>query len=105
MVKKAIVKKLMRYKQVLERNGIPVIHLIVFGSYAHGNPRSESDIDVCIVSNKLGGDRIEEGKKLFMLAIQIDPLIEPVAYSVEQYRRDRLSPLLHEIRKNGYKIL
>lgn len=95
----------MRYKRVLEQNGIPVAHLIVFGSCVQENQTPESDIDVCIVSSKLGKDRIEEGKKLFLLAIQIDPLIEPVAYSVDQYRRDRISPLLHEIRNSGYKLL
>ena len=95
----------MRYKRVLEENGIPVVHLIVFGSCVQGKQTSESDIDVCIVSGKLGKNRIEEGKKLFLLAIQVDPLIEPVAYSVNQYRRDRISPLLHEIRNSGYKIL
>lgn len=104
MVKKTVVRKLIRYKRLLEQNGIPVACLIIFGSYAHGTPRAESDIDVCVVSKKLGKDRIEEGKRLFLLAMQIDPLIEPVAYSPEQYRRDRLSPLLHEIRNNGFVI-
>lgn len=105
MVKKPVIRKLLKYRELLEQNGVPVKHMILFGSFAHGKPGKISDIDVCIVSPKLGKDRIEEGKKLFLLAIKIDPLIEPVAFSAEQYLRDKTSPLLHQIRKTGIIIL
>lgn len=105
MVKKPIIKKLLKYRELLEQNGVPVKHMILFGSYAHGKPGKVSDIDVCIVSPKLGKDRIEEGKKLFLLAIRIDPLIEPVAFSTVQYLRNRTSPLLHQIKNTGIKII
>lgn len=104
MVKKSVVKKLLRFRSLLENSDIPVTHMIVFGSYAFGNPRPESDIDVCVVSPKLGKNRIEEGKMLFLLAIKIDAKLEPVAFSSSQFRNDKLSPLLHEIRKNGIRV-
>jgi hypothetical protein len=38
------------------------------------------------------------------IARKIDVLFEPVLTTPEQYRKDLVSPLLHEIRKDGIKL-
>jgi len=104
MVKKSITKKLLKYHDLLKREGIPVKRMILFGSHVSGKIRRNSDIDVCVVSPLFGKNRIEEGKLLYLLAIQIDPLIEPISFSPEQYTHDMTSPLLDEIRKKGVRV-
>jgi predicted nucleotidyltransferase len=32
------------------QNKIPVKQIILFGSYAYGNPRKDSDIDLCVIT-------------------------------------------------------
>lgn len=104
MLKKQITKKLIKYWDLLEHEGLPVKQILLYGSHAAGKSTLESDIDVCVVLSSVKEDRIQEGKKLHLLALQIDPLIEPVVFSLAQYRNDKTSPLLHEIRKNGVRV-
>lgn len=104
MVKKEILNKLRRYKRLLEKKGIPVSKLLIYGSYARGDAHKDSDIDVCVVSPAFGRDRIEEGLFLFRQAPDIDPRIEPVPFSLRDYRMNRVSPLLHQIRKEGVEV-
>ncbi|MFQ5799922.1 MAG: nucleotidyltransferase domain-containing protein [Nitrospinota bacterium] len=49
MGKKAIVKLLKRYKEDVAKE-IPISRMLLFGSYAEGNPNRDSDIDLIIVS-------------------------------------------------------
>ena len=104
MVKKEILRKLKRFKTLLEKEGIPVSKMLLYGSYARGTPRKDSDIDVCIISRKFGKDRLKERFSLFHMAPLIDSRIEPVPFSWEDYRHNRVSPLLHQIRKEAIEI-
>ncbi|MBI4237249.1 MAG: nucleotidyltransferase domain-containing protein [Deltaproteobacteria bacterium] len=101
MVPKGLLKKLQRLRQCIETARIPVSHLVLFGSRARGKPRRESDIDVCVVSPALGRMRIAEGVRLSLIAHEIDLLFEIVPCSLHDWRNDRRSPLLHEIRTTG----
>ncbi|MFH0799240.1 MAG: nucleotidyltransferase domain-containing protein, partial [Pseudomonadota bacterium] len=85
--------------------GIPVDAVILFGSRVSGKGGRDSDIDVCVVSKKFGADPIEEGCFLQRLAHRIDPLIEPIAISLRDYRKNKYLPILHAIRKNGMRIV
>lgn len=42
---------IMKYKQNLERLGIKVKEIILYGSYASGNAKEDSDIDLVVVSD------------------------------------------------------
>ena len=104
MVKKHILNKLKRFRQLLEKEGISVEKLILYGSHARGTARRDSDIDVCVVSKNFGKDIIEERCYLFHQAPKIDARIEPIAFSLHDYETNRLSPILHEIQKTGIEI-
>ena len=104
MVKKSILNKLRRFRRLLEKEGVPVSKLLLYGSYARGEARKESDIDVCVVSPAFGKDYLGERFYLFHKAPEIDPLIEPVPFSLKDYRKNRVSPLLHQIRKEAIEI-
>lgn len=105
MVKRTIAKKLLTYAKAIQKEGIPVNAMILFGSQVKGHAGSDSDIDVCVVSEKFGADPIEEGCFLQRLAHRIDLRIEPLPISLHDYRHNKILPILHAIRKNGVRIV
>lgn len=70
--------------------------VILFGSYAHGHPGSDSDIDVAVVSPDFGVNPIKEGVLLMEIFEEIDPRIEPRAYSEAEYESARPGSFLYE---------
>ncbi len=104
MVKKEILRKLRRFRALINKDGIPVAKMLLYGSYARGMPRKDSDIDVCVVSPQFGKNRLKERFYLFHKAPEVDARIEPVPFSLKDYRENRLSPLLHQIRKEAIEI-
>lgn len=94
-------KIIKKFIKALKFNGINIDQVILYGSYAKGNTRPDSDIDVAIVSKDFGRDRVEEGMMLFRIAGTIDPRLEPVPISREAYIKDLWNPLIYEIRKRG----
>ena len=104
MVKKTIINKLKRFRKLLEKEGIPVEKLILFGSQARGTAHKDSDIDVCVISPIFGKDPITEKFKLLYLGPQIDTRIQAVPFSTKDFLKNKISPLLHEIRQEGIDI-
>ena len=89
------------YAEKLEQV-IQVDKVVLFGSYAKGNAREESDIDVAIISDDLAGYDVHA--KVHLLAeraVGCDTLLAPVGYTLRQYEHaDRLS-FLNEIKCTG----
>ncbi len=104
MVQKRLLNKLVRYRKALEAAKIPVHGMWLFGSRARGDHHEESDIDVCVVSSLLGKDVFTEGIRLDRIASRIDPLFEVIPCSIKDWKHNRVSPLLHEIRKTGIRV-
>lgn len=104
MVRQAIIKKVRRFGDLLEQSGIPVAHLVLFGSHARDTARPDSDIDVCVVSKKFGRDDVREFVTINQLAHTIDPLIEAVNVSLRKWKTDRISPLLYYVQKEGIAV-
>ena len=89
-----------KYYQVLKRAKIPVKKIILFGSYAKGNPKPWSDLDLCVVSKKFGKQEFDEMVMLKKLTSQVDSMIEPHPYHPKDLL-DKWDPLADEIRKHG----
>lgn len=89
------------FKNHLEKMGIPVQQIYVYGSYAKGNPRYGSDIDICVISPAFE-DKFEATLMLGREAIKIDSRIEPVAYHPGKF--EDWIPLVWEIKNNGICI-
>lgn len=104
MVDKEIAGKLREFREALQKRGIRVTKLILYGSRASGRQHKDSDIDVAVVSPDFGKDRFEEGVMLFEIACKIDPRFEPVPISVKSYLKDTWVPLIYEIRTKGKEI-
>ncbi len=91
-----IVKK---YAELVKQN-YSVNQIYLFGSYAKGNAREESDIDVAIILDKIGDDYLEQSTKLFQLRRKIDLRIEPVLLELN----NDISGFLNEIQTKGIQI-
>ena len=102
-VNKNIRRTVLVFSRLLEKKGIPVERLIVFGSYAKNKANKESDIDLCIVSPKFGEDPLEELQFLLKQTRKVDTRIEPIPVSPQEYRESS-SPLIFEIKKFGKEI-
>lgn len=46
------------------KNCLPTKKIYLFGSYAYGNPDSESDVDLCILADKLNERKIETIRRI-----------------------------------------
>ena len=104
MVDRAIRKIITKFIKLLEESNIPVSNALLFGSYANGTAVRGSDIDVAIVSERFGHNRLKEGQLLFKKARLVDSRIEPIPVSVDDYQHDEDSPILYEIKKSGIEL-
>jgi predicted nucleotidyltransferase len=96
------VKLVKKYIGELEKNKIPVEKAILFGSYAKGHAKAESDIDVALVSEVFSGDRFEDRRKIIPLRRKIDSRIEPLPFKTEDFENGGI--LVEEIKKTGIVV-
>lgn len=97
-----IAKLVHSYLRVVAK-AMPVDRMIVFGSHAKGKNKPWSDIDVAVVSRRLGRDPHTERVMLSGLVDSIDLRIEPHPFSPEDLA-DPWDPLAAEIRKYGVQV-
>lgn len=88
-----------RYIEELRSHGIAVQKAIIFGSYAKGNPKEESDIDVALVSPAFTGDRFEDRRRIVPFRRKIDNRIEPMPFRPEDFNEGGI--LIDEIKRTG----
>jgi uncharacterized protein len=70
-----------RYARLLKQKGIKVSKIILFGSYAKGTAKPDSDIDLAVISSQFGQDNLKEMMLLRKLALEIDSHIEPLPFT------------------------
>ena len=105
MGKKQIIEKIKAFIKALIQNNIKIEKVYLFGSYAHGNAKSYSDIDVAVISPDLGKKYVEETCKLMRIAQKIDLMISPDPYSVEEFNNAKQGDFLwQEIIQKGKLI-
>ncbi|MFH1030123.1 MAG: nucleotidyltransferase domain-containing protein [bacterium] len=103
-IPKKVKKEIERFVETLKKDKLPIKELILFGSYAKGNPRKWSDIDLCVVSPKFK-DSWDATTYLWKKRIifDIDYTIEPVGFSPKDFRES--NSLINEIKKTGIRII
>ena len=81
---------------------IPVEEVILFGSYAHGNPKEHSDIDLAVISDWFRDKTRMEGMQfLSRIAAHYNTLIEAIPFTTEEYRELDKRTFLGAIVKRG----
>ena len=98
----SIIDIVRKYVAELERHHIPVSQAILYGSFANGQVREESDIDVALVSEAFTGDRFEDRRRIVPLRRKIDNRIEPMPFTPTGFSDG--GNLIDEIKKTGIMI-
>jgi len=98
-----IVRKVRQYQSLVKQSNFPmkIEKVYLFGSYAKGNTRKDSDIDVAFIVNKWQGEYFDVMPQIWKLTEQVDYRIEPhVIVPEEDY-----AGLLNEIEQTGIEII
>jgi predicted nucleotidyltransferase len=101
--KASVIQDIKKYIDVLRENGISVDKALLFGSWAKGTARDESDVDVALVSTFFTGDRFMDRRKIVPLRRKINNNIEPIPFSPEDFAAG--GALVEEIRRYGEEIV
>ncbi len=90
----------------LFKKNIQVDCIVLFGSQARNTARPDSDIDMAVISSSFGKDRHQEQILLGVISSKVNPALELLPLSLEQYLEiDTISPIVHEIQKDGVCLL
>lgn len=99
MDKSEVISIVSKYKVLVSKH-FDIENMILFGSYAKGNQKEDSDIDVAIVVNSITQDFFSYAPLLWKLRREIDDRIEPIL--IEKSKDE--SGFLNEILKTGLII-
>ena len=99
MDQREAINKVTEYKRLLQKH-LQFEGVYLFGSYAKGTNRNDSDIDVAIVVNRIDGDFFSINPLLWKLRRQVDDRIEPILIEKEFDE----AKFLDEIQKYGIEI-
>lgn len=93
------------FGDLVEKHGVPVQKVLLFGSRARGKWKPWSDVDVCVVSSKFGKNMLEELGFLLRLTSKLGSRlpIEPIPFAPDDLA-DKFSTLASEIRKYGIRV-
>ncbi len=87
-------KKTKAFASLVEPGFHPV-QVLLYGSYARGDQREESDVDVAVIVKNWNSEILKAQKELFRLRLSIDTRIEPILLEEDHDR----SGFLASIRK------
>ena len=83
----------------------PIKQVILFGSYARGNPNKDSDIDLAVISPKFTDkNHLDDLKFLWVEAAKIDSRIEPLPFSSKDMKEVDSRSFLGEILRCGRTV-
>ncbi len=98
MDKAEVIAKLKIYKELLSQQ-MSFDKMILFGSYAKGRQREDSDVDVAIIV-ELQGDYFSTRPLLWRIRREVDDRIEPIIFETKHDD----SGFLKEVMQNGIQI-
>jgi predicted nucleotidyltransferase len=85
------------------RQVMAIEKVILYGSYAKGYAKNNSDVDVCFFLKTFGDkNRHDITVKLLELAFKYDLYIEPIAFEVSDLYDD--NPVVKEVLRTGIEI-
>ena len=92
-----------RFKNALESINIQVDQLILFGSYAEGTAREDSDIDLVVISSSFSDKSYWERINILTDAIyQVFAPIEASAFTPDEWKSEK--SLISDYAKNGVLV-
>lgn len=100
----SVTKFLKAFKKRLLAADIPVEELALYGSFARDQQTEQSDIDLGVVVADHVEDTFTTNLKIMRLVYETKKDIDVVTMRRSKYLSDKLSPLVHEIRKTGIRV-
>jgi len=100
--KKQVLQAARRFVRAVQKMGFRLDAAYLYGSYALGTARMDSDIDIALVSNDFT-HRADDWVKLRPVIQTMDARIEYVQYRPKDFRDE--SPLVWEIKTTGISLL
>ena len=97
-----ILKSARSFVNAVEKEGIHLDAAYLFGSYAKGNARPESDIDIALISPDFS-EWVDDYAKIRGALLAKDPRIEHVRIRPEHFVDE--NPLVYEIKTTGVSLL
>ena len=92
-----------QFLAAVQRYGVHLQAVYLFGSYAEGHARPDSDIDVALISDDFVGDIVHDSALVALPLWESDPRIEHVRYRPEDLLDE--DPLAWEIKTKGLRLL
>ncbi|MEW6685786.1 MAG: nucleotidyltransferase domain-containing protein [Candidatus Edwardsbacteria bacterium] len=106
---KKIAETLKEFKSVLEAKGIKVYRLILFGSYATGKTRRQSDIDIAIISESFKGMNLLQRLETIGLILAKARIMEPIealGYTKEEFASKGKGTFIgDEVKSKGVQVI
>jgi len=98
------IKRVKNYAKEINKKGVTLRKVILYGSFAKGTQHEWSDIDVALVADNFTGITFLD-KKLFPYIGIKEPYIriEPKTYPTDYFTES--DPFIEEIKKTGIEIL
>ena len=91
------------FAEAIRKQGIDLKTVILFGSYARGEQREWSDIDVALVADEFIGVGFEDIKRFIDVTIQMPFFfIESHTFNTKEFAQG--SPFIEEIRRTGIVV-
>jgi len=83
----------------------PINKAFLFGSYAYGNYKKDSDIDIAFFSKKFNDkNRTYYMKEFLKKILKYKMDIQPLLFSISDFLQDDNDFIKNEIKKNGIEI-
>ncbi len=102
---KSYIIKLIRRFIAIASEDFSIKQVLLYGSYAKGTAREESDIDLAVILNHDNNEnKFEITKKLYKTALKIDPKIEPRCFYADELEAAEPASILSEILKTGFVV-
>ncbi len=99
LTRQAILKATEEFVESAKKNNLTIERILLFGSYAKGNPHQYSDIDLAVFSKQFSENPIENIKMI--QSTKRLPQMQLHLYPLKEFEED---PFVNEIKKHAINI-
>jgi predicted nucleotidyltransferase len=92
-----------RLKQRLIEEGVPIVQVFLFGSLAEGKRQRWSDVDIAVVYDQFGKDRLTEHSRIADAREDFDVPMDIVSLRREDLD-NRYSTIVQEVKRHGIVV-
>ena len=104
LTQNAAIKTVRNYTKEINKQGVNLRKVILYGSFAKGKQHEWSDIDVVLVADDFTGIGILDTPRFSRINLQTPYIrIEPRTYQTDYFQKS--DPFIEEIKNTGIEII